>query len=195
MISGVSSAVAWLGNSFAKLFGMSTFENFYRQIRPYFIWLKEMVGQIADIIGKLFSHDFSGLAKAVSNFTIPSIDDIRRRQEESIIKKVGANQIDYMGGARQTDGNPWAANYATAVAGASGSESGSGSGSNGADAVNKVTGAAQPVRNQTINIDAFVKGGINTKHTNLQQMDERQLEAWFKNMFLRVMANMETSYQ
>jgi TP901 family phage tail tape measure protein len=58
-----------------------------------------------------------------------------------------------------------------------------------------ITGASQPVKNVTVNIDSFVKGGINTQHTNLQQMDERQLEQWFKNMFLRVLANMETSYQ
>lgn len=191
VISGVSSAVKWLGDGFARLFGMGTFENFYRKVRPYFIWLKEVVGQIADIIGKLFSHDFSGMAKAISNFSIPSISDIRRRQEESIIKKVGVNQVDYLGGLKPAD-NPWAANYEKAKAP---SASGSGSGGSGTDAVNKITGAGQPVRNQTINIDAFVKGGINTQHTNLQQMDERQLEAWFKNMFLRVMANMETSFQ
>ncbi len=58
-----------------------------------------------------------------------------------------------------------------------------------------ITGASQPVKNVTVNIDSFVKGGINTQHTNLQQMDERQLEQWFKNMFLRVLANMQTSYQ
>lgn len=65
----------------------------------------------------------------------------------------------------------------------------------GSDLVNRITGSAQPVRNVTVNIDSFVKGGINTQHTNLQQMDESQLEAWFKNMFLRVMANMDASYQ
>jgi TP901 family phage tail tape measure protein len=70
----------------------------------------------------------------------------------------------------------------------------SGGGSLSASTKN-ITGASQPVKNVTVNIDSFVKGGINTQHTNLQQMDERQLEQWFKNMFLRVIANMETSYQ
>ena len=63
------------------------------------------------------------------------------------------------------------------------------------DLSNKIINAAQPAKSITINIDAFNKGGINTQHTNLQQMDERQLEAWFKNMFMRVMANMETAGQ
>jgi len=63
------------------------------------------------------------------------------------------------------------------------------------DSANTITQAAQPAKSLTVNIDSFVKGGINTQRTELQQMDENQLESWFKNMFLRVIANVDTAYQ
>ena len=97
-------------------------------------------------------------------------------------------------GTLAAGGSPFFDPNATTTEDYDGSGSASGAGAGGKSAKN-ITGAAQPVKNITINIDSFVKGGINTQHTNLQQMDERQLERWFKDMFMRVMANMETSYQ
>jgi TP901 family phage tail tape measure protein len=63
------------------------------------------------------------------------------------------------------------------------------------DKAGEITQAAQPAKSLTVNIDSFVKGGINTQKTELQQMDENQLENWFRNMFLRVIANVDTAYQ
>jgi len=65
----------------------------------------------------------------------------------------------------------------------------------GNDSVEKITGSANQVRSITINIDAFVKGGINTEQTTLQQMNEKQIEAYLKDMFMRVIANVDTAYQ
>ncbi|SDC53097.1 phage tail tape measure protein [Williamwhitmania taraxaci] len=65
----------------------------------------------------------------------------------------------------------------------------------GSDSVEKITGSANQIRNVTINIDAFVKGGINTEQTNLQQMNEKQIEAYLHDMFMRVIANVDTAYQ
>lgn len=53
------------------------------------------------------------------------------------------------------------------------------------DQINKVTGAGGDHKNITVNIDAFVKGGINTANTTLAKMDAKQLEEWFKEMLLR----------
>lgn len=60
--------------------------------------------------------------------------------------------------------------------------------------ITTITGSAKQVRNITVNIDAFNKGGINTQQTNLQHMDSRQIEDWFTEMCLRVVRNLETSY-
>jgi hypothetical protein len=69
-----------------------------------------------------------------------------------------------------------------------------GTGGGGGDPIDKITGAATQQKNLTINIDSFVKGGINTAHTNLQNMDETQLEQWMTNMFMRVIRNAEMNY-
>ena len=60
--------------------------------------------------------------------------------------------------------------------------------------ISKITRSAKQIRNITVNIDAFNKGGINTQQTNLQHMDSRQIEDWFTEMCLRVVRNLETSY-
>jgi len=65
----------------------------------------------------------------------------------------------------------------------------------GSDSVEKITGSAKQIRNLTINIDSFVKGGINTQSTTLQQMDEKQIEAYLRDMFMRVIANVDNQYQ
>ena len=62
------------------------------------------------------------------------------------------------------------------------------------DTTDKVAGTAQQIRNITVNIDAFNKGGINTQNTNLKQMDENEIEKWFNEMMLRIIRNLEMSY-
>jgi len=62
------------------------------------------------------------------------------------------------------------------------------------DSINKIVGSAKQIRNITVNIDSFNKGGINTQNTNLQQMDAEQIEQWFNDMMLRVIRNVELSY-
>ena len=64
----------------------------------------------------------------------------------------------------------------------------------GAKSINKITGSAKQVKNITVNIDSFVKGGINTANTELQQMNGEQIEEWFTEKMLRVIRNLELSY-
>lgn len=62
------------------------------------------------------------------------------------------------------------------------------------DTVDSVTGSARQVRNLTVNIEAFNKGGINTQNTNLQHMEPTQIEEWFTEMCMRVVRSIETTY-
>ncbi|HRO75610.1 MAG TPA: hypothetical protein PLP27_05640, partial [Crocinitomicaceae bacterium] len=59
------------------------------------------------------------------------------------------------------------------------------------DQVSKVTGAGQETKNITVNIDSFVKGGINTANTTLGKMDAKEMENWFNEMLLRTIRNLE----
>jgi TP901 family phage tail tape measure protein len=60
--------------------------------------------------------------------------------------------------------------------------------------IDKITGNAKQIRNLTINIDSFVKGGINTENTTLQNMDAQELKEWFSKMMMRVVRNTELGY-
>lgn len=58
--------------------------------------------------------------------------------------------------------------------------------------ISKVAGQANQVRNVTIQIDAFNKGGINVAQSAYAGMSKDDLEAWFKEMLRRVVINAET---
>lgn len=70
--------------------------------------------------------------------------------------------------------------------------SGGGSATGGADAV---AGSAKQIKNITVNIDAFNKGGINAGNTQgLNGKSATDIEEWFTQMLLRTVRNLETSY-
>ena len=55
---------------------------------------------------------------------------------------------------------------------------------------------SQQVRNLTINIESFVRDGINiVKEGDTKSMSETELEDWFNRMMMRVIRNVETSVQ
>lgn len=63
-----------------------------------------------------------------------------------------------------------------------------------ADNLDAVTNSARQIRNLTVNIEAFNKGGINTQNTNLKKMDEKEIEDWFTEMCMRVVRSLEMAY-
>ncbi len=62
-----------------------------------------------------------------------------------------------------------------------------------ADNVNKVAGQANQVRNMSIVIDAFNKGGINVAQSAYAGMTKDDVEAWFKEMMRRTIINAESA--
>lgn len=54
-------------------------EEFYLKVKPYIIYLKELFGQLADIMLKVTTFDVSGAIDAVKGFKMPSIDDIKSK--------------------------------------------------------------------------------------------------------------------
>lgn len=59
--------------------------------------------------------------------------------------------------------------------------------------INKTVGQANQVRNITIKIDSFNKGGINVAQSSYAGMSKDDVEAWFKEMLRRVVINAETA--
>lgn len=58
--------------------------------------------------------------------------------------------------------------------------------------ISKVAGQANQVRNITIQIDAFNKGGINVAQSSYAGMSKDDIEAWFKEMMRRTIINAES---
>lgn len=61
------------------------------------------------------------------------------------------------------------------------------------ETISKATGQANQVRNVTIQIDSFNKGGINVSQSAFSGMSKDDLEAWFKEMMRRLIINAETA--
>jgi arabinogalactan endo-1,4-beta-galactosidase len=58
--------------------------------------------------------------------------------------------------------------------------------------ISKVAGQANQVRNITIQIEAFNKGGINVAQSAYAGMSKDDIEAWFKEMMRRSIINAES---
>lgn len=61
------------------------------------------------------------------------------------------------------------------------------------ESVTKAVGQANQVRNISIKIDSFNKGGINVAQSAYAGMSKEDIEAWFKEMLRRVVINAETT--
>ncbi|WP_442795325.1 phage tail tape measure protein [Pelobium manganitolerans] len=170
----IGDAIGWVAGKLGL--GTGSFESFYLGIRPYLLWIKEVIGQIANIWVKFISGDFTGAYKAFKNFELPNMDELRER---SVKKADPENPFS-------TDPKPDDKPKGTPAGGAA---------NPAAISENKITGGGQKTNNITVNIDAFNKGGINAGNTQgIQGMSASDVEKWFNEMLLRAIRNLETSY-
>lgn len=184
MLKWIGSGIEWVVE---KLFGFSGgIEEMYATIKPYLVWIKEMFEQIADIGYKAMTLDFKGAWESAKSFKMPDISEIQLRlMEEKRVKTLASAQN------KKEEENPFAASP--------GGNNPDGTpvipdGKTSDNPIEKITAGATQQKNITVNIDSFNKGGINTQHTQLSNMDEGQLEQWFSNMFMRVVRNVEMNY-
>lgn len=92
--------------------------------------------------------------------------------------------------AKKTEGNGSASLYGANGGGADGKKDDK-KGKKQAERLSKMTGASNQVRNITINIDAFNKGGINIAKSDTAGMTKADVETWFMDIMQRVMINAE----
>jgi TP901 family phage tail tape measure protein len=163
-------------------------ESFYNKIRPYFVWLKEMVSQVSEILFKFVTLDFKGAWQAVKNFQWKSLDDIRWQLWSE--RNENAKSLDERRYRKQEEENPFSLDgQKTPVVTGDGSSDPTPSGS-----IDSITGSAKQVKTLNVHIGSFVHS-MAISNTNLQQMSEEKLEQFFSDMFMRVVRNVETSYQ
>lgn len=61
------------------------------------------------------------------------------------------------------------------------------------DTVSQTVGKANQVKSVIINIDSFIKGGVNMSQNAFQGMNKEEIENYVKEMFMRVVLNAENS--
>ncbi len=162
--------IGGLGSVIAKITGMEGgFSGLYNRIRPYLIWISDMVKQVGGLLYDVFTLNYKGVKDRISNFKLPDLDDIKQK-----IKIEAEPEGDFSGvpaGDKTGDGKP----IVTAV---------------GSDA--KTIGSGSQSKNITINIDSFVKGFSPTSQS-INGMNKDELERFMTEMFLRVVRSAETA--
>ena len=66
-------------------------------------------------------------------------------------------------------------------------------GTGGFGTVSAIESSSGPVRNITVNIESFVKGGLNVVKQGSEGISESELERWFNDMIMRNIRNVESS--
>lgn len=180
MLQNIGSAINFV---VSKIPGMGGgIEGFYNKVRPYLIYIRELLSSVADIMYKLVTFDFTGAVSAVKNFKMPDINVIKTNIAKEEKLRIMQETKDKQPKPAEEPPIPPAG------------------GSDGApnptlnDTTDKVAGSAKQISNITVNIDAFNKGGINTQNTNLQNMDAGAIEDWFSQSMLRMIRGLEMSY-
>lgn len=159
--------------------------------------VQQLLGLLAKIPGlsKLASGGQEKIANLRKNLGLadPQSESKKKVNQTTPKKTKGDEKVKQLKkGDKKDEDNTLYANLLNG-GGKDGGKKGGSKDSHQGEQVSKVTGAGQQVRNITVNIDSFVKGGINTANTTLQKMDTKEIENWFNEMLLRTVRNLELS--
>ncbi len=179
-------------------------------------YVKALFQNIGKAISLAFKGDFSGAKEALqakistqASHEIETLKAAHEKQKLEAVKSMIENNRKIKeewsgvgihwkkkGTAEESESqsNPLMAGGGP-LSGSSGEEnSGNGGTESLGSGVNKIVGSAKQVKNITVNIDSFNKGGINTENTTLQNMDADQIEEWYTAMLMRMVRHFETAY-
>lgn len=189
---------------------------FWEKLKGFGEYVSQLFSNIGKAIKAALSGDF-GQAKDLLKANITTEADVKVKQLETEQGNLSRRYADDSVRRMREIASAWhnvslkkkveqsannlhtsnAASFGGASMTGEGSDTASGNGNPGdksKDVTSGVTGAAKQVRNLTVNIDSFVKGGINTSTTELSHMDGKDIEDWFNQTIMRVIRNLEVSY-
>lgn len=110
----------------------------YSQVRPYLMWIYDIIANIADIGFKVSSLDFKGAATSFKNFEMPDLNKLKRETTEEYKKQNASKLLGVADPAANK--KPSAVNSVVSAAGGSlpGGGSGNGSGRSVSVQINKL---------------------------------------------------------
>lgn len=183
MYNLISGIITGIGNWIAKLAGLKGgFAEMYNNIRPYLLYIKQFLEQIGDIMYDIFTFNHKGAYNKIAGFKMPDLNAIRKAMPTVKVEAPATpKKTPTPPTLREDTGNNREA-PSTPAGGTQLTEGAKG-----------IKGDSQ-ARNITINIDSFIKGGINPTHTSINSMDKYELERWLTEMFMRVVRSAEVTY-
>ena len=172
-----SFIVVKLGNWISKIAGLKGgFKDLYSSVRPYLIWLKEMLAEIGGLLYDVFTLNVEGAYDRLKNFKTPNLDDIKKKIKVEVDAE--KDDGDFSGvptGVTETT-TPTTTDTGSAIA----------------DGARGIKGGSQ-TKNITINIDSFIKG-FSPTHQSFNNMSDSEFERKITEIFMRVIRSAETSY-
>jgi len=177
ILQGIGDKIGELGKALGV--GTGSFESFYLSIKPYLLWVWDIIKQIGRVLFDLNTGNVKGIWDDLKNAHLENIAVLRFKVEKEERENAQKAKDDAFAGVKGDTGKP----------GKPGKLDNS-----GADSVKKITEGGKQVRNITVNIDAFNKGGINVSETQgLKGMSVKDIEKWFNEMLMRAIINLEAN--
>jgi hypothetical protein len=184
------------------------FEHFYLTIKPYLIWINDIVFQISRIFSRFMHMDAKGYLNALYDFTVPDLAKIKKDQYNELHpnpaspKYMMADQTNkpnkptpsIIGGYLNKEDFNFAENPMAPDHTVDNKTKTDPNAKPPGSIIDNITGSAKQVKNIEIKIGSFIDK-LQISNQNMQNMDEKQLEQFMSDMFMRVIRNVETSYQ
>lgn len=150
-----------------------SFTNMYLKIKPILIWIKEVMGQLADIMYDIFTFNFADAADKVKNFKFPNLKEITAKVMLDAKKPSDTDLVDDPNGT-PPGGTPPVAPAAPV------------------DDAKKISGGGQ-AKNLTINIGSLVEN-LSTKSEEFNKMNPQELERAMTELLMRVLRSGELAF-
>ncbi|WP_295674630.1 hypothetical protein, partial [uncultured Mucilaginibacter sp.] len=177
LLQALGTEVARLGHALGL--GTGSFESFYLSIKPGLLWVYDIVKQIGGLLFDLNTGNIKGIYNDIKNAHLPDMAVLKFKVEKEERENARKAKEDAFADLKVKPDEGKKNNKLD---------------NSGADSVKKIGEGSKQVRNITVNIDAFNKGGINVSNTQgLKGMSAGDIEKWFNEMLMRAIINLEAN--
>jgi TP901 family phage tail tape measure protein len=161
--------ISWVWDRLKQWGVVGFFKKIYDGIRPYIIYIKDLVGGLGSMLYDFISLNFEGAYKKWKDFKMPNLDEIKSR-----IKVKIEGDSDDAPGNNNNNGSPVPINP-----------------NNPDEDARAIKGGSQ-TKNITINIGSLAKiDQYNPKSPEINNMNKAEFERWMTEMFMRVARSAE----
>jgi hypothetical protein len=174
-------AIGWAWGKLKEFGVVDFFKKIYTGVRPYIIYIKELITSVSSILQDFMSADFDDAYNNAKNFKMPNLQIIKDKIRVEQIKELEESKKNAK--KEEEEGDFAGVKTNDNIPGVSGATP---SGTNPGDDARAIKGGSQ-TKNTTINIGNLAKiDQYNPKAAEINNMSKAEFERWMTEMFLRV---------